>query len=39
MMIFKLLFIVILAFALGVAVTLFCMQIRDRKKEDDGFDI
>ena len=39
MMIFKLILIIILAFALGVTVTLFCMRIKDRKKDEDGCDI
>lgn len=36
MLIFKAVIIAVIAFALGVVFTLFCMRIRDRKKEEDG---
>ena len=36
MMIFKGIIIAVLSFCLGVTVTLFGMQIRKRRKEDDG---
>ena len=36
MLIFKVVIIGVIAFALGVTLTLFCMRIRDRKKEEDG---